>query len=122
MKDRKHEPIKASQRIARDFLDLLENQFPIKDQQVIFFRSASQFANQLNIHVNHLNRSLKTALDKSTTQVISERIFKEAEFLLLHTTWSVAEISNALGFTETTHFNNFFRKNAKMNPTKFRRR
>lgn len=115
-----HATIKASQRIAIDFLTVLEKQFPIKDQRVIRIRSASQFADHLNIHVNHLNRSLKAALNKTTTQVISERILQEAKFLLRNTTWSVAEISIALGFTEPTHFNNFFRKNAHMNPTKFR--
>lgn len=120
MNEQTHEPIKASQRIAKDFLALLERQFPVKDQRVIRLRSASQFADHLNIHVNHLNRSLKAALNKTTTQMISERILQEAKFLLRSTTWSVSDISIALGFTEPTHFNNFFRKYAHVNPTKFR--
>ncbi len=112
--------IKSAQRISDAFLELLDQQFPIRDKHAISLRYASQFAGKLNIHVNHLNRSLKATLNKTTTQVISERILQEAKFLLRSTTWSVTEISTALGFSELTHFNNFFRKHAKVNPTKFR--
>lgn len=34
--------------------------------------------------------------------------------------WSVAEIAYALGFTEATHFNNFFKKHLEINPLKFK--
>jgi len=55
----KHEkqPMGASQRTYAIFLELLERQFPIdKDHPTVHFRSASDFAKQLNVHVNHLNR------------------------------------------------------------------
>jgi len=116
----KNQTSKSMQRIAAVFLELLEQQFPIEGPHPIRMRYPSQFANQLNIHVNHLNRVIKTTLNKTTTQVISERILQEAKHLLLNTTWSVAEISNALGFSEPTHFTNFFRKYTHLNPTKFR--
>jgi AraC family transcriptional regulator, transcriptional activator of pobA len=111
----------ASQRISALFLELLERQFPIDDQHPsIALRSASEFADQLNIHVNHLNRSIQEALQKTTTQVIAERIVQEAKILLRHSKWGVAEIAYALGFTEATHFNNFFKKHTDCTPSKFR--
>jgi AraC family transcriptional activator of pobA len=111
----------ASQRISVLFLELLERQFPIDDQHPsIQLRSASQFAGQLNIHVNHLNRAIKETLQKTTTQVIAERVVQEAKILLRHSKWGVAEIAYALGFTEPTHFNNFFKKHTAVSPTKFR--
>ncbi|MBS1505457.1 MAG: AraC family transcriptional regulator [Bacteroidetes bacterium] len=111
----------ASQRISALFLELLERQFPIDDQHpVIQIRSASEFADQLNVHVNHLNRAINETLQKTTTQVIAERIVQEAKILLRHSTWDVAEIAYALGFTEATHFNNFFKKHTEVSPTKFR--
>ncbi|HLG40094.1 MAG TPA: helix-turn-helix transcriptional regulator [Chitinophagaceae bacterium] len=112
--------IKASQRISAAFLELLEQQFPIHKHHTIRLRSASQFAHHLNIHVNHLNKSIKGILNKTTTQVISERILKEAKILLRHDHLSVADIAYDLGFTETTHFCNFFRKHTRINPRKFR--
>ena len=111
----------ASQRISALFLELLERQFPIDDQHpAIQIKSASEFADQLNIHVNHLNRAIKETLQKTTTQVIAERVIQEAKILLRHSKWGVAEIAYALGFTEATHFNNFFKKHTASSPTKFR--
>lgn len=115
------QPINASQRISNLFLELLERQFPIdENHKKIQFRSASDFAVQLNVHVNHLNRAVKETTDKTTSQIIAERILQEAKILLKHSPWNVSEIAYALGFTETTHFNNFFKKHVELSPLKFR--
>ena len=102
--------INASQRISALFLELLERQFPIdENHQSVSLRTASDFSNQLNVHINHLNRSVKETTGKTTSQLIAERILQEAKILLRHSKWSVGEIAFALGFTEVTHFNNFLR-------------
>lgn len=111
----------ASQRISALFLELLERQFPIDDAHPsIRLRSASDFANQLNVHVNHLNRAVKETTQKTTSQLIAERVLQEAKILLKHSRWNVSEIAYALGFREVTHFNNFFKKHLQMSPLKFR--
>ena len=113
--------INANHRISSLFLDLLERQFPIDETfQKIELRSASDFASQLNIHVNHLNRAVKETTQKTTSQIIAERIVQESKILLKHSVWSVAEIASALGFNEVTHFNNFFKKHIQTTPLKFR--
>lgn len=113
--------INASQRISTLFLELLERQFPIdENHQNINLRSASNFANQLNIHVNHLNRAIKETTQKTTTQLIAERILQEAKIMLNHSKWNISEIAYALGFTEVTHFNNFFKKHVEISPVKYR--
>jgi AraC family transcriptional regulator, transcriptional activator of pobA len=115
------QPINASQRISTLFMELLERQFPIDENHPsVSLRSASDFANQLNVHVNHLNRAIKETTQKTTTQIIAERILQESKILLKHSNWNVAEIAYALGFTEVTHFNNFFKKQTLINPSKFR--
>jgi AraC-like DNA-binding protein len=111
----------ASHRISSLFLELLERQFPIEDvRQKIRFRSASDFAGQLAVHVNHLNRALKETTQKTTSEIIAERLLQEAKVLLKHTNWNVAEIAYSLGFEEPAHFNNFFKKNLALTPTQFR--
>jgi len=115
------QPVNASQRISSLFLELLERQFPIDDNhQTLNLRSASDFAKQLNVHVNHLNRSIKETTEKTTSQIIGERIVRESKILLKHSMWNVSEIAYALGFTEATHFNNFFKKHTQLSPLKFR--
>jgi AraC family transcriptional regulator, transcriptional activator of pobA len=113
--------INASQRISTLFLELLERQFPIDENHLsIKLRYASDFAKQLNIHVNHLNKAIKETMLKTTTEIIAERILQEAKILLKHSQWNVAEIAYALCFTEVTHFNNFFKKHTQMSPLKLR--
>lgn len=115
------QPLNASQRISVLFLELLERQFPIDEAHPeITLRSASAFADQLAVHVNHLNRAVKATTQKTSSQVIAERILQEAKILLKHSTWNVSEIAYALGFSEVTHFNNFFKKHVKLSPLKFR--
>lgn len=114
-------PMNASQRISTLFLELLERQFPIdENHQKVHLRSASDFANQLNIHVNHLNRAVKETTEKTTSKIITERILQESKILLKHSQWNVSEIAFALGFTEVTHFNNFFKKHTQLSPLKYR--
>jgi AraC-like DNA-binding protein len=58
---------------------------------------------------------------KTTTQLISERILQESKLLLKHSSWNVSEVAYSLGFTEVTHFNNFFKKQLNLSPTQFRK-
>jgi AraC-like DNA-binding protein len=67
-----------------------------------------------------VNRAIKVSTDKTTSQIIAERIFRESKILLKHSAWNVSEIACASGFTETTHFNNFFKKYVQLSPLKFR--
>lgn len=111
----------AASRIARVFLELLERQFPIESvDQPLRLRTAQDYANNLGIHVNHLNRSLREITGKSTTTLISERIVKEAKAILQHTDWNIADIAYALGFEYPTYFNNFFKKMTGSNPKSVR--
>ncbi|GGB72639.1 AraC family transcriptional regulator [Flavobacterium suaedae] len=111
----------ANSRITSVFKELLERQFPIETPAQRFnMRSASDFASDLGVHVNHLNRAVKNTTGKTTTTIIAERIIAEAKALLKHTNWNISEISNSLGFEEASHFNNFFKKQTSVTPTRYR--
>lgn len=114
-------PINASQRIYWLFLELLERQFPIDENHTeIKLRTASDFSDQLNVHVNHLNRAVKETSGKTTSKLIGERLLQEAKIMLKQSKWNVSEIAYSLGFQEVTHFNNFFKKHTEISPVKFR--
>ena len=53
-------------------------------------------------------------------RIIRGSSLKEAKILLKHSAWTVSDIAYALGFTEVTHFNNFFKKHVQLSPLKFR--
>lgn len=101
----------ASSRITSMFLELLERQFPIESvDRPLRLKAAQDYANNLSVHVNHLNRSVREITGKPTTAHISDRIISEAKALLQHTDWSIAEIAYALGFEYPTYFNNYFKR------------
>ena len=113
---------KAAERIATLFAELLERQFPIElSNQTMALKTASDFALKLNVHVNHLNKTLKEITGKTTTQLINERMMQEARMLLKGTTWSIAEIAWCLGFEEANHFSGAFSKACGIAPGKFRK-
>jgi AraC family transcriptional activator of pobA len=110
----------AATRIASLFLELVDRQFPADAQRPFTLRTPKQYAELLSIHVNHLNRSVKDATGKTTSEHISDRIIAEAKALILNTDWNVSEISYVLGYEYPTYFNNFFKKRTRTNPTAFK--
>jgi AraC family transcriptional regulator, transcriptional activator of pobA len=111
----------ASSRITSVFLELLERQFPIEDtEKPLQLKTAQDYAKNLNVHPNYLNRAVKEVTGKPTTVHISERIISEAKALLQHTDWNISDIAYALGFEYPTYFNNFFKKITGTNPKSLR--
>ena len=111
----------ASSRITSVFLELLERQFPIEDtEKPLQLKTAQDYAKNMNVHANYLNRAVKEVTGKPTTVHISERIISEAKALLQHTDWNIADIAYALGFEYPTYFNNFFKKITGTNPKSLR--
>ncbi|MEO3403310.1 helix-turn-helix domain-containing protein [Mucilaginibacter sp. CAU 1740] len=107
----------AAARLTSQFLELLERQFPIDSPgQQLKLKTANDFAASLAVHTNHLNRSVKEMTGQTTSQHISGRILKEAQALLKHTDWSIAQIAAGLGFEEPAYFTNFFKKHAAVAP------
>ncbi|RIV18988.1 AraC family transcriptional regulator [Fibrisoma montanum] len=111
----------AASRITSVFLELLERQFPIETtDRPLKLTTAQDYARNLNVHVNYLNRAVNEVTGKSTTAHIAERVLSEAKALLQHTDWNISDIAYALGFEYPSYFNNFFRKFTGTNPRSFR--
>jgi AraC family transcriptional activator of pobA len=116
-------PVKnGASRITHSFIDLLERQFPIERSDApLKLRSPQDFALNLAVHINYLNRAVKEVTAKTTSVHITTRIIAEAKSLLQHTDWSVAEIAYALGFEYPAYFNNYFKRATGTNPNSFRK-
>lgn len=113
--------INASSRITSLFIELLERQFPIENtSQLLQLKTPGDYARNLGVHINHLNRVLKETTGKTTGEIVGGRIFQEAKTLLLQTQWNISEIAFTLGFEEVAHFSNFFKKHSTQSPHRFR--
>jgi AraC-like DNA-binding protein len=104
-------------RIDTLFIELLERQSPVDENHPnVQFRSASEFANQLIEHENHLNRAVKEVNEKQLLRLLANGFFRN----LKHSDWNISKIAFVLGFKEVSHFNNFFKKHMGLSPSKFR--
>ena len=111
----------AASRLTSVFLELLERQFPIETaDRPLQLKTAQDYAGDLHVHVNYLNRAVKEVTGKSTTAHISDRIISEAKALLQHTDWNIADIAYAVGFEYPTYFNNYFKRMTGTNPKTLR--
>ncbi|TDD78668.1 AraC family transcriptional regulator [Flavobacterium caseinilyticum] len=97
----------------KNFEVLLEQNF--KTEKAPFF-----YASQLNITLKHLNRICNEMLQKTTTEVITDRIILEAKRMLMDKKFTVNEIATRLGFDDYSYFTRLFKKNTGMTPTNFR--
>ncbi len=115
-------PLTPAARLSARFLDLLNRQFPVTTpHQPLPLKNANEFAQQLAVHPNHLNKALSTVTAKTTTQHVAERIFAEAKALLQqHSDWSIADIGYCLGFEHASNFVHFFKKQAGQPPHHYR--
>jgi AraC family transcriptional regulator, transcriptional activator of pobA len=114
-------PQTAATRLVASFNALLASQFPlVYPYQELELRNPQAYADKLAVHTNYLNRALKTVTGKTTTELLTERIMQEARALLLHSNWSISQISDSLGFDEPTHFGRAFRKHTGQTPSALR--
>lgn len=84
-------------------------------------KAPSFYAAQLNISLKHLNRICNEILQKTTTDIITERIILEAKRMLMDRKFTVNEIATELGFNDYSYFTRLFKKQTTMTPTNFRK-
>lgn len=97
----------------------LENEI---DTNYLKEKSANYYAKKLNISSKHLNRIVKSTLDKTTSELISERILLEAKRMIVHTNNSLNTISELLGYEDYAYFSRIFKSKTKITPLAFKKK
>jgi AraC-like DNA-binding protein len=85
-------------------------------------KSAAFYANTLNITPKHLNRVTKTTINKTTTELITERVLLEAKRLIVHSNNSLSNIGEILGYEDYAYFSKVFKKNTTVTPIQFKQK
>jgi len=96
----------------QDFENLLEESFSSQ-------KSISYYASQLNISAKHLNRITQTVMQKTASEIITERVILEAKRMLIYLDEGLVEIAFRLGYEEYSYFARMFRKNTGITPSQF---
>jgi AraC family transcriptional activator of pobA len=79
------------------------------------------YAARLAVTEAQLRRACLQITRQPPIQLIRDRIFLEAQRMLLYTNMTVVEAANALAFSDSAYFTRFFTKHAGCSPTAFRR-
>ncbi len=79
----------------------------------------AEYASLMNITERHLNRITKTCLNKTPTEMISDRIILEAKRMLVHSKYTIAEVAGYLGYFDSSYFSKLFKKKTKLTPKQF---
>jgi AraC family transcriptional regulator, transcriptional activator of pobA len=80
----------------------------------------ADYAAMLHIAPKSLARLVKTHLSKTLTELIRERILKQAKWELLHTRKPVKEVAAGVGFDDIFYFSRLFKRATGCSPTFFR--
>lgn len=117
-----YKSVTTNSRITNLFLKLLERQFPVDSALgAIMFKNVNEFASQLAVHPDHLNRAVKDVTGKTTRETIIDRIVMEAKSMLVENKEDIAGIAYLLGFQHASNFITFFKKQTGQTPNHFRR-
>jgi AraC family transcriptional activator of pobA len=79
------------------------------------------YASLQSLHPSYLNNVIKSKTGKPVSDWIAEKTIAEAKSLLLNSSMAVKEIAYLLGFTESTHFSNYFKKHVETSPAGYRK-
>ncbi len=107
-------PVTRSEQIANDFFDLIYKHYRTE-------RSASFYANRLNLTPKYLTTVIREETNKSINTWINEAVIVYAKSLLKATDLTIAEIAYELNFTDSSVFCRFFKRYTNTTPNAYRK-
>jgi AraC family transcriptional activator of pobA len=100
--------------IVQRFFTLLEQHYKVKKMVV-------DYAEMLRYSPNYLNETVKKTTGKSAGRHIRQRIVLEAKRKATYSDFCMKEIAYNLGFCDLAHFSKFFKSEAGINFTEYRK-
>ena len=102
-----------------DYLGKLKQLEQLVDKRFKEYKYPREYALLMHVSEKHLNRICKICLNKTVTQVITDRIILEAKRMLAFATASVSQIADELGYDNYSYFIQFFKKKTGKTPVDF---
>lgn len=111
-----------SSQIVKTFKQNLENHFKdLRNGDQERQLRVQDYADMQFLHVNYLSTVIRNKTGKSISTWISEKTITEAKVMLQNQKLSIKEIAIKLGFLESSHFSNYFKKHTSESPAKYRK-
>jgi len=100
--------------LAIQFLKLLVQHYKV-EHSIVFY------AQRLCVSSGYLNKAVREVTGRTVSKCIAEIIISEAKYLLLSTDLTIETISEELCFHSAGSFSRFFKKEAAVSPTEYRK-
>jgi len=111
-----------SSQIVKTFKRTLEQHYrDLSNGKVHQAFRVQDYADELNLHPNYLSNVIKSKTGKPIGTWIAEKTIAEAKSLLQNSSTSIKEIAFRLGFSEASHFSNYFKKYTDTSPVLYRK-
>ena len=107
-------PSRSEKRLAT-FFDLVEENY-CGDW------GPSKYADKIGVSTAQLTRDCRSLDGRSPLEIIHDRLLKQANRKLAYTQWSIAQISDALGFSDVGYFSRFYKRKTGKTPSEYRSR
>lgn len=82
-------------------------------------KSPSKYADLLHITPKHLNRITKSSINKTASELISDRIILEAKRKIVHSKINLSAIAYSLGYEDYAYFSRLFKQKEQISPSEF---
>lgn len=112
--------IQIEKHLSSSYLNILENFELLINEYFEKEKLPKFYADRLNISTKHLNRVLKETVNKTTSELISERVILEAKRSIVHSDENLTSIATMLGFPDYSYFSKVFKSKTGVNPINFR--
>jgi AraC family transcriptional activator of pobA len=99
---------------------LLQRFEELLEQHYLQHWTVSDYADELSITPTHLSRLTRLATGQSASQLILDRILREARRNLVYTSLPISTIAYALGFNDPAYFSRLFSGATGLSPRGFR--
>lgn len=100
--------------------ELLEKLKQLVEEHFRTHHAPADYAAMLNVSPKSLARLVRSQLNKTLTELIRERLVRQAKWELLHTRKAVKEVAVELGFQDIFYFSRLFKRATGCSPSFFR--
>ena len=116
---REYIPLTVRESQNLKYLTRLKKLEDLIDKNFRVIKSPEKYALMMNVSEKHLNRTCKTCLNKTVSEVITDRIILEAKRMLVYSKKDISEITKELGYEDNSYFSRLFKKKTGKTPLEF---
>ncbi|MGM0636626.1 MAG: AraC family transcriptional regulator, partial [Bacteroidota bacterium] len=108
--------------IKSRYLTIFQFLEKLLDKHFYQYKLPKFYASELGVTTKHLNRVVKEIINKTTTELISDRVILEAKRQIVHSDDNLTNVAANLGFSDYSYFSKQFKIKTNLTPIDFKKK